>query len=337
VPYRDKKLAGVILNYNNWQDTLACAESVLASEERPAWMILVDNASNNDSLRWIRHWAKGNLEFVLPELGVKAASAKPLQLTEYFGNDEWLEATQGKVFLIRNAINRGYAAGNNVGISLALALGADAVWILNNDTLVDKKALGCMRDRLFSQKRSGLCGPLIQYMDNSGLVQCRAGGVTNKWTGLSVLDGNKMDIQMACFEDPKAIEQRINFIYGASVMASREFIETVGMMDESYFLYCEEQDWACRANNRFDLVYAPRALVYHKEGGSTGFSHQKFCSRSLWHLVRSRLILTWKHTPYAIPTVCLCIVYAGFRMAIRRMLLKLVAQDKMANSEQTHA
>lgn len=50
-------------------------------------------------------------------------------------------------------------------------------------------------------------------------------------------------LQDALAGNTKDIEARINFIYGASVMASRAFIETVGLMDDRYFLYCEEH-WA---------------------------------------------------------------------------------------------
>lgn len=308
----------VILNYNGWQDTLACVESVLASADAPAWVIIVDNASTNDSIRWFRHWAAGNMEFALPELGAPSSCPKPLPLVE-IANGDAPDVPPGSVILLHNTENKGYAAGNNAGIRLLMQWGADAVWILNNDTVVDKSALGAMRDRLFSKPRPGLCGALVRYMESDDLVQCRAGGFTNKWTGLSVLDGNREDITAALLVNPDAVEQRINFIYGASVMASRAFIEEVGLLDERYFLYCEEQDWAYSSGGKFDFAYAPDALVHHKEGGSTGFSHKKFNARFLWHLTRSRLLLTWKHTPAALPTVCLSIGFAAMRMAWRRL------------------
>lgn len=320
-------VAVVILNYNNWQDTLVCAESVLASAQTPRWVFIVDNASSNDSIRWFRHWAAGNLEFVLSELGAPGSTAKPLSLAEVVGSEPCLEPPQSQVILVRNLTNKGYAAGNNAGMALAMKWGADAVWLLNNDTLVDKNALGAMQKRLFSRRRPGLCGSLIRYMGSDGLVQCRGGGFTNKWTGLSVLDGNKEDITAALLEKPDAVEQRINFIYGASVMASREFVETVGLLDERYFLYCEEQDWAYSANGQFDFAYAPDALVRHKEGGTTGASYQKFNTRFLWHLTRSRLLLTWKHSPGALPTVCLGIMFAMLRMVWRRMSARLFTRQ----------
>ena len=308
----------VILNYNGWQDTIACAESVLGNVTPPAWLVIVDNASTNDSLRWLRHWAAGNMDFALPEMGTAEPCTKPLPLRE-LDEDTAAKAAPAPLTLLRRKSNTGYAAGNNAGIRLLMSWGADAVWILNNDTVVDKHALAAMTRRLFAKRRPGLCGSLVCYQD-SGLVQCRAGGRTNPWTGLSVLDGNRETVLRAAEADVACVEARLNFIYGATVMASRQFIEKVGLMDERYFLYCEEQDWAYSANGRFDLAYAPDALVWHKEGSSTGFSHSSFNARRLISLTRSRLLLTAKHVPLALPSVCLSIVYAAFRMVWRRLL-----------------
>ena len=311
------RIGVVILNYNGWQDTIACAESVLASAEPPSWLVVVDNASPNDSVRWLRHWAAGRMDFALPELGVPIPCPKPLPLSELDENAAH-HAAPAPLTLLRRHRNAGYAAGNNAGIRLLMAWGADAVWILNNDTIVDANCLGAMRRRLFAKARPGLCGSLVCYQD-SGLVQCRAGGRTNRWTGLSVLDGGREDVARARRADAAQVENRLNFIYGASVMASRDFIQQVGLMDERYFLYCEEQDWAYSARGRFDFAYAPDALVWHKEGASTGFSHASFNARRLFSLTKSRLRLTAKHLPLALPSVCLSIAFAALRMAWRRL------------------
>ncbi len=93
--------------------------------------------------------------------------------------------------------NSGYAAGNNIGLSLALHLGAEAFWILNNDTIVSANALDEMVNCLFQKQRPGLCGSLICYQHAPELVQCRAGGKTNKWTGLSCLNGSDLNVKEA--------------------------------------------------------------------------------------------------------------------------------------------
>jgi GT2 family glycosyltransferase len=157
----------------------------------------------------------------------------------------------------------------------------------------------------------------VLYMDDVGagdVVQCRGGGYTDRRTMLSRLNARGMSLSEARADNPEHIERELNFIYGASVMASRTFIEHVGLMDESYFMYCEEQDWAFRAGGRFDLAYASDALVRHREGCTTG--HYRACIniRALLRLARSRLLLAWKHAPYALPLVGGGIVFAAARM-----------------------
>lgn len=312
-----KAIGTVILNYKRWEETIACLESVITSSPPPAWIVIVDNASNNESVVKFREWGAKNI-------ASKADNATHLAGAMQFNNfiDYDHESSElpppASIILLRLPQNKGYAAGNNAGIRLLLQCGADAVWILNNDTVVEKETLPAMQQRLFSKGRPGLCGSLILYYDTH-LVQCRAGGKTRPWTGLSYLDGYMFAREEALAEPPESIENRINFVYGASVMVSRTFIESVGLMDERYFLYCEEQDWAYSATGRFDLAYAPEAVVYHKEGASTGFSSKQTNIKSLYHLTRSRLLLTAKHHPWALPTVGLSILFAALRMFWRRV------------------
>lgn len=317
------KIGVVILHYKNWQDTIVCAESVLTSIEKPTWVVIADNASPNDSVVQLMRWAEGNLDAYLLDQGAKNIFPKPFSLQSIA--DDTSAPQPGGVCLLCNKINRGYAAGNNAGIRPLMRWGADAVWILNNDTIVDEGALRAMRERLFSKARPGLCGSRVHYM-NTGLVQCRGGGRTNPWTGLSYLNGYHFSSETALQDSAAAVEKRINFIYGASVMASRAFIEKVGLMDERYFLYCEEQDWAYSAKGAFDLAYAPDAVVYHKEGSSTGFSFNRVNMKALWYMTRSRVLLTAKHKPWAIPLVGLSIAFAASRLVWRRVLRRLRKQ-----------
>jgi GT2 family glycosyltransferase len=204
-------------------------------------------------------------------------------------------------------------------LALALAVGADAVWLLNNDTLVAPDALLAMRNKLFSCERPGLCGPLVRYMEKPDVVQCRAGGWTNPWTCLSSLNGNHFSVERALVDSEAEVEAELNFIYGAAVMVSRDFLTTVGMMDERFFLYCEEQDWAARAAGRFTLGYAGQAHVWHKEGASTGWSSKAENIFGAKYLIHSRLLLTLKHNPAALPLVCLSIAFAAVRKICRRL------------------
>jgi GT2 family glycosyltransferase len=316
----------VVLNYNGCKDTVACVESLLRLDPPAARVVVVDNASSDGSVQQLCAWARGEVvpELSAPDAAVSAVPVpKPVLMQESCSGEVADLPTPGKlakVTLIRNSENRGYAAGNNVGIRYALAQGADAVWILNNDTVVRPDALGAMVSRLYSKDRPGLCGSLIRYFHDSSAVQCRAGGFTNRFTLLSDLDGQNMRVTEALAESEEAIEQRLNFIYGASVLATRDFVDCVGLMDEGYFLYCEEQDWAFSAAGRFDLAYASQAHVFHKEGNSTGWSSSSFSPRMLYWLTRSRLRLAVRHNPWTLPTVVLGIAFAGLRLLLRNLV-----------------
>lgn len=308
-------IAAVILHYKGLEDTLNCLGSLAASTVRADWIIVVNNGSE----------PTGHIVDGLENIG-RVTGAVPLVLhAEHVEDIQTLLAQaaapyeQGKLFCIEAKRNRGYGAGNNLGLALALALGADAVWLLNNDTRVAPEALGIMREKLFSNNRAGLCGPLIRYMDQPDIVQCRGGGWTNPWTCLSRLDGGNISVEEALAEDEAVVEARLNFIYGAAVMVSRDFLTTVGLLDEHFFLYCEEQDWAFRAAGRFSLAYACKAHVWHREGASTGWSATTGNLFAVKHLIRSRLLLAWKHNPAALPIVCLAIVFAVARGLCRRL------------------
>lgn len=309
------KIAVIILNYRNVEDTLACASSLLFSMEKPWIIVIVDNNSEDNSVQVLRAWGKKQERFA------ESQASDVKYIVERF-DDRHVETTF--VLFVRSLENKGYAAGNNLGITAALALGVDACWVLNNDTRVDPWALGAMRERLEAGqqgKRLGLIGSLILYDDNSGSVQCCAGGYTNVWTGLSRLVGQGLSLEQAKQLSPATVDLEINFIYGASVLASTEFIEEVGLMEESFFLYCEEQDWAWRGLTQgFDLAYAPGAIVYHKEGASTGMNCHIRNLKRLMQLARSRLLLAWKHQPLACPTVFLGGVFVLLRILIRKIL-----------------
>ncbi len=314
-----KKTAVIILNYNGLSDTLACFKSLLMSEEQPDWIVVVDNASEKTSRDSLLTSIAASCKFDFNTCLFLVDSK-----SEFSDSIQKIPATvaENRVFFIQSAENKGYSWGNNLGIILALQLGADAVWLLNNDAVVAPDALTHMRERLFSCARPGLCGSLIRYMDQPDFVQCLAGGHTNRWTGLSYLIGHKQLVKSMQNLPCHIVEKRLNFIYGASVMASRDFLTTVGLLDESYFMYCEEQDWAFRAAGRFDLVYAKQAHVWHKEGASTGWPKQARNFFAMRQLFRSRLLLTAKHTPLAMPLVLTFLGYALLRLAYRRLFKK---------------
>lgn len=313
------KISAIILNYKGVKDTLTCVESLLTSEEHLWLIVIVDNHSEDGSLQILRNYMNEckrlpYVEFEADNIVQAAEQAKSC----FCGN----EACDSRILLLSSQHNRGYAAGNNLGIAASLALGADACWILNNDTWVDRHALGAMRQKIQKspQNNYGLVGSLILYGDNSGIVQCCAGGFTNVWTGLSRQTGSGFRLEQAKALSPADVEAGLNYVYGASVLATRDFLKTVGLMEEIFFLYCEEQDWAWRGIAQgFSLGYAPEAIVWHREGATTGMNAKHRAPKRLMQLTRSRLLLAWKHKPLACITI-----FMGCGFALLRILWRHV-------------
>lgn len=298
-------LAVVILNYRRPKDTLACAEIVL--KDTPAPLVIVDNDSGDNSPDLILKWGTGIEGFYQFKCGGFEDSATLASLHK-----------SAKVLFIKSPRNGGYAFGNNLGISAALSLGADYVWILNNDAFPAADAMLQIKEMLASQpnKHIGLWGTTVLQGD-SEIIQCVGGGHTNPWSGLTQQLGHGMTLDKAA----RVSTKDLNYICGASVIASRHFIEETGLLDEDFFLYCEEQDWAIRGTKKgFSMGIIPKAIVHHFEGSSTGMNEANRPAHRMARLAISRIRLAAKHQPLAVPTVFIGLVFALSRMYLKRLM-----------------
>ena len=311
----------VLVNWNGSDDTIECLESLLVSDYPNHFVVVVDNGSKDNSLLELAAWAKGSLERPpksdqFSELAPKACD-KPVPLVTLSVDD--VAKGQGwdpnaKVFLVDGKRNIGFAGGVNVGIRLALSnRDVGYVWVLNNDTVVAPDCLSRMERRMRDEKGAGMCGSRILFYRQPDRVQVLGGGRFSHWTGTSHLIGNGQPVSSAV--DIREVEAKLDHLSGASMLVSRNFIEEIGLMDEGYFLYYEELDWYTRGKNRYRLVYADDAVVYHKEGASIGSSHRRIhrSPLSCFFLVRSRLRFTRKFFPWALPSVFLYSALAGLR------------------------
>jgi GT2 family glycosyltransferase len=221
--------------------------------------------------------------------------------------------------LIQNGANLGFAAGNNVGLRYALAQpDMDYVWLLNNDTVVEPDCLSRMLAYSTSLAEPNTCGSLLLYYDDPRRVQALGGCSYNRWTGLASTSLGR-DLPLDDAIDHPHYQQRLDYIAGASWLLPRAFLQQIGLMEESYFLYCEEVDWCLRNAGRFRLVYAPDARVYHKEGSSIGSPTQQRASSLLsdFYIFRNKLRVTRKFFPWALPTAYLTSLFQAFNRARR--------------------
>ena len=291
----------LLLNWNNGRDTAECLESIrLCTDPEIAGVVVCDNASSDDSCEAIRAWAAG-AGVTLPEhqwLDGRFALA---------GGDVSVGQSATRPHcLIHTGNNLGFAGGNNVGLRwLAVQnAGFDAVFLLNNDTVLEPGAVTAVARRLVADRRVGMAGCTVAYFHQRDRVQAWGGATFARWLARAAHIGAHAPIELV--PAVQQVEARLDYVLGAALAISKECLDAVGLMEERYFLYFEEIDWAERARRAgFTLGFARDALVWHKEGGSTGSSADT-AKRSLLsehYLARSAIRFTRKFYPWFLPTV----------------------------------
>lgn len=298
--------AVVVLNWNGWQDTLTCVASLQLGARPFARIVVCDNGSTDDSLKQLN-------DGLAQQFGADFQSVRRVDLE----SKDWCPADRS-VWLIANENNLGFAAGNNVGIRFALQEPACGhVWILNNDTEVAPDALAQALATMQQRPGMGLCGSTLVYHHDRHTVQAFGGSSYSRATGRTRHIGYLQALSRVP-QDARAVEAKMACVVGAAMLASRPFLQTVGLMSEDYFLYFEEMDWAARARGRFALGYAPRSLVFHKEGASIGTSAQGGSPVSVYYLFRNRLRFAWRHHRAWVPLVGVSALLDVGRLAVRR-------------------
>lgn len=272
----------VVVTFNAADVILGCVESLLAQDGgRPA-VIVVDNASTDDTVAVLRRWAR--------EGGV--------ELREFAAGDRPAREAAGAVTLVHSGANRGFAGGVNVGLALLARMPSVAhFWVLNPDAYADPGACAAILRQAARTPGYGLMGGRVCYADPPHRVQID-GGRVNLWTGVS---GN-VNLGRPAAEAPLPRGEDLDFITGASMVASRAFYEAVGPMREDYFLYYEEADWALRRGT-MPLVVAEGLVVFHHAGTSIGSpTLERLASPfSFWFKYHSRMLFVRRFNPAGLP------------------------------------
>ncbi len=300
------RLAVILVNWNRHADTIECLESLLRSDEKIR-IVVVDNGSTDGTPERLVAWAAGAEPYEPPMGPLKRFSSPPmpkpvnLRLVQ---PDEIDTARPGdeQITLLLAGENRGFSGGNNIGMRFALTDPAIAYcWCLNNDTVVDPAAAGALVTRMNATHKVGMCGTQVRYYHRPGVWQALNGQRFKLLTGQSQGIGHNQPVTRPF--DPRKVARETDFVLGASLAVSRAFVETIGYMEESYFLYFEEMDWSVRNRGRFAIAFAHGAIIYHKEGGSIGSSGKQGqrSEASEYYLIRSRIRFYRRNFPLLWP------------------------------------
>jgi GT2 family glycosyltransferase len=181
------------------------------------------------------------------------------------GSVEVIHATFPAVTVLEMERNLRFAGGTNAGLRYALEHGAEQLLILNNDTTVGENFLTAMVARVLLDERIGMVAPKIYYYDDPERIWF-AGGHLSMWTGTMRHIGLR-ERDSGKYDDAREIE----YASGCCILTRRAVVETIGLLDESYFMYTEDADWCMRARRAgYRIMYEPRATIWHKLSVSAG-------------------------------------------------------------------
>ncbi len=308
----------VITNFTGgWPHTIECLESVYRLDYPDYQIIVVDDGSRDESVQFIIKWARGEFNPSIPfqnplklqPLSPEARNRRPAVFHDL--NFQPAEKNgQETLIVIQSSINRGFAGANNLGLQYALQMGGfEYVWLLNNDTIVERTALSHLVSRMKEKPAAGLCGSTLLYYNFPGRVQTYGGVRFNRWTGLGKPLGCNSPLQKNLSAED--IEKQMDYVYGSSMLVSKDFLLDIGLMSEEYFIYFEEIDWSMRARGKFTLAFAPESLVYHKAGTTVGGGYREEEKNSLfsdYYYFKNMIRFTRKFFAWALPVVTMRIL-----------------------------
>jgi N-acetylglucosaminyl-diphospho-decaprenol L-rhamnosyltransferase len=226
-------LSIIIVSFNTSADLARCLESLHASPPAtPHDITVVDNASTDGSPAVVR--------------------------------ERW-----PAVQLLALEANVGFAAGTNTGIRVTRG---ELLLLLNSDTIVPGGAIDTLVARLAAQPSAAVVGPRL--VDGSGRPEISFGPMISPFAELrQKVVGRLYDARVPPVERwiTRLTEREsfVDWVSGACLLVSRADAESVGLLDERYFLYTEDVDFcaALRARGR-RILFTPAAQVAHLRGRS---------------------------------------------------------------------
>ena len=260
-----KKITIIILNYNGWEDTIECIDSLIHIDTPTncfLQVVVIDNGSTNYSVSKIIDYLHSQEK--------KVVLISETDIEKRYSED-WV--------IIQNASNYGFAGGNNIGLRFAQKNNTDYCMLLNNDTVVEKGFLSPLVNILDNNKDVGMVGPEIHdYYNRDEFI---LGGRVR----LDRCSGYHYS------NTQEANHKNISFTSGCLLLIRRDALEKCGYLDDDFFLYVEDVDYCYRmTKSGYGITCTKDSIIYHKESRSTEFKPSIY-----YYNTRNRLLFCEKH------------------------------------------
>jgi len=238
----DSNFTWVIVNYRTADLSIACLTSIYTGGSLRQSVIVVDNASADNSFETIQNMAI---------------------------DENWLGCQ-----LLESESNGGYSAGNNIGINESTS---EYVVLLNSDTVVHPNAIGLLVETLENNPQMGMASPRLEWPDGSAQESCFMFHRPISELIRSASSGPITKL-LKRYEVPLMVLDEISYPEWTSfacVVIRRQVFEDIGLLDEEFFMYFEDVDFCKRARGAgWKIIHNPAAHVIHLRGGSSPVKDQ---------------------------------------------------------------
>jgi len=231
------------------------------------------------------------------------------------GSAEMLRREFPAAHLIENKVNRGFGAANNQALSIMKGRYA---LLLNTDTLLTENAVSLLFSFMEGRPDTAMaCGQLLNADGSKQNSIAAFPSLLTLMTNISLLEyfwPRRYPSKRYTFTEPVEIDSGI----GACLIVRKQAIDEVGMLDERYFFFFEETDWAYRMKVAgWKIFHVPQAFIYHLQGQSIGrdvssrmeFYRSRFQFFRKWYsypgflltgaVIVARLMINWLFTSVA--------------------------------------
>ena len=234
----------VILNYNGWEDTIACLESLMRQSYTDYRVVVADNGSSDNSASHIIEWATLHQpSHIVLEEGKLAESEK------------WLT-------ILRLSQNYGFAKGNNLAIKAMHQLPADYWMCLNNDTEMASDCLELLIEYAKNHKDVSVLTPAIRLYSRPEIMWNAGGKLT--------FGGRRY---YCCMRPAASLSNKttidITFVTGCALLVRADILQGYSLFTEKFFFGEEDFDFSLKMSSEGRrMVCLLSALVYHKVSAS---------------------------------------------------------------------
>ena len=282
------KIAFVILNYKNFEDTLLCVESIQKLKLNQYIIVIVDNGSNDDSIKVFHE--------------------------KYDGFKQ--------IKILQSDDNIGFSKGNNLGYTYVRNnYDADFLVVTNNDVLFPQDNFAEMIEEIYSKTNFMVLGPDIyvrKTMEHQSPITLEPPTIDGiekelkmyeyyyshpqKWVRRRKFQNMKNILCYKCslfnkgykkLKNVKKIDRTMSYseccVQGACIIVSKDYIKLEKKMFEPEpFLYCEELFLYIKClNKKYKIVYDPKIIVFHEDSSTIKKINRKFIRESKIYITTS--------------------------------------------------